>query len=281
MLAPSVPPNPSLPPNSLRASLIEGLRANLPASLRPGAFRSIRPSLIPKLRERSLSPWAVLAMALMALPLAVSVLVAQALFSREVVTAYDDAATRYEDHVVPAHQLELAIWQGQTRADQYLRTKDPQQLQAYRQTRMLVRAKFASLKHYAQTREERDALDEARLAWDRADDLDEDNVAARPAIDAKDPESGNNSLYAAVRALQEIETNLALDMRARHVAIAAAHQRAQTVTTLAACVSTIVFLTTIVLIWRARAAISRWARVLKRQEERRSRHSEIVLSKVA
>jgi len=273
MLAPSFPPNPSLPPNSLRASLIEGLRANLPASLRPSAVHSIRPSLIPKLRERSLSPWAVLAMGLMALPLAVSVLVAQALFSRDVVTAYDDAATRLEEHVVPAHQLELAIWQGQTQADQYFRTKDPKQLQGYRKTRVLIRAKFASLEHYAQTNEERAALDEARLAWDRADDLNEGNVGARPANEGKDPESTNTSLYAAVNALQQIEANLALDMRARHVAIAAAHQRAQMVTSLAAALSTLVFLITSLLIWRGRVAISRWARVLKRQEERRSRYS--------
>jgi hypothetical protein len=236
---------------------------------------------MPKLRARALSPWAVLGMVLIALPLTASVLVAQALFSRDVVMAYDDAATRFEEHVVPTHQLEVALWEGQTRADQYLNTRSDEQLQAYGRARALIRAKFASLKHYAQTETERDSLERARAAWGRADDMVEGRLATVAPGVSKSPETRDQATTEAVNDLREIEAGLALDMRARHVAIEHAHARSKTITTAATAASALVLITSLVLMWRSRRLIGRVARVLKRQSGRPSDAGEPAPLKIA
>jgi hypothetical protein len=220
-------------------------------------------------------------MALMAVPLAVSVLVAQAVFSRAVVSAYDDDATRFEEHVVPAHQLEIAIWEGQTRADQYLLNSEERQLAGYRQVRSLIRSKFASLKHYAQTSAERDSLEHAREDWNRADDSVESSIVAPGVASAKKQEFRNAATASAVADLREIEMSFTIDIRARHMTIAAAHERSKTIAVVAALASTFVFLTSVLLMWRARAMIGRLSSVLKRQSDRYSRLSKRPALKVA
>lgn len=275
------PPDPELPPNSLRPSFFESLRSGLPVSLRPSIVQqNIRPSLLPKLKARALSPWVVVGMTMMAVPLVASLLVVQTMLSSNVVGAYDEAATRYEEHILPAHQLSLEIWEGQARADEYLRTKDPRQLNAYRAGREKIRGDFAYLTQLAQSEEERATLALARAEWNRADDFVAATLLDPGSHAAKDPENNNSAIFASIAALHKIETELALDMRARHSSIDETHRHANGVMKVAACISGLVLCATLFVVWRSRSTIARVARAIKRRQ-RESHISDPVPAKVA
>ena len=212
---------------------------------------------------------------MMAVPLVVSLFVVQTLVSNDVVDAYDEAATRYEERVLPVHRLSLEIWEGQARADEYLRTKDPTQLNAYRACRQAIRVHFSNLSQSAQSAEESASLAVARSEWNRADDFVAATLLEPGLRTSKDPEHANAAIFASIAALRKIEAELALDMRAHHSSIDQAQQRSNVVIKLGACLSMLVLCGALLIVWRARATISRVARAIDRRQ-RRSHISERV-----
>lgn len=275
------PPDGELPPNSLRPSFFDSLRSGLPVSLRGSVVaETVRPSLLPKLQARALSPWVVVGMTMVAVPLVGSLLVVQTLLSSNVVGAYDEAATRYEEHILPAHQLSLEIWEGQARADEYLRTKDPRQLNAYRAGREKIRGDFAYLTQLAESPEEKATLALARAEWNRADDFVAATLLDPGSRAAMDAENNNSAIFASIAALRKIEAELAIDMRARHSSIDQAHRHSNLVMKVGAALSALVLCATLFIVWRSRATIARVAKAIKRRQ-RDSHISEPVPAKVA
>src|SRR5262245_56470885 len=96
-------------------------------------------------RAGSLRFWVFVAMALTALPLALSAILGYVILHRGIVADFQDVARRQRDEVQRNQRLQLELWEATDPVLLYLDDSEPSESAAYRQVREHVETGFARL----------------------------------------------------------------------------------------------------------------------------------------
>lgn len=190
-----------------------------------------------KWSERSLSFWVALSIVLTVLPLVLAA-VAIHLLSQSVAADYDDLSVRYRDQVVPLRQLEVSLWESATHVDNFVETHELRSLEALTAVRERIRVDLRQLgASFSSARSEARAIDEVRRAWGRAEACLPRIVAAgiEPAV--ADVDRFELEIAAAQTVLSRIETAVARDVSADHLAAVRGYRRSNWVNLLAVLVA--------------------------------------------